>query len=797
MINKIFSKLTVRNIKSNIKQFLSVIVIVLLSTMLLSGFITNSFTLKKSINNYFDKTNLADIWAYVDGVTDDDRSFFENNEIEYGERLYLETSANITSVKNTNNAKVFVSDGKISNPYVTPNRKKGCFIDQNVVKNYKIPINSTEYFKFNYIVEQEFMGVPIELNLNLSFEINGKMCFDECADTYSTWPVFIDEETFLTEFNYRLSLAIEEQKQKYASILETMGIEINTGDYLLESVPHNQILVKTDDIEKVTEKIENYYASDQTSSNLIYVHDRNYVESVVLLNSEIDQSEKMIYVFPVIFLVVSVLVILTTINHLVLQEKTKIGTLKSIGIPDRKILRHYSMYGAWLCSIGSIIGILLGVLIIPNIMFVKYNLVYSLPADYIHLSIPWYIIFVFIGVALLGYIVSLFACYNILHKKPIECLRQDININAKNFGKAKKSKKLPLGIKMAFRNIRIKPIRTIMATIGIMGCVALLLCGFGIQDTIINSIYTDLGGNFKYDITTTYTSEDFEQKLIENENVDLAFYEKYSKFYVEARSDKKLKNLNLYEIAESSRLTEIKIGGEEVCISKSVANELGVKVGDKVTVSLGGTNVELIITTIKQTSFMNGIYVCRDLGFNNLLGTYGMWLKCNSVSDGTVDYINSVNGTNDAYTLQGMTDLVMSKVSSIDIMTNTLKTFAILLAIVVLMNLIFLIMKERVKEIATLKVLGQGILNIGASVFYEILIMTLLGTFVGMFLGFPLLIWVLSINKVEILNFIYHINPLSFVLSVIIILATIGFVSLFSLLKIKKINMIESLKSVE
>ena len=89
-------------------------VIVLLSTMLLSGFITNSFTLKKSINNYFDKTNLADIWAYVDDVTDDDRSFFENNEIEYGERLYLETSANITSVKNTNNAKVFVSDDKVA-----------------------------------------------------------------------------------------------------------------------------------------------------------------------------------------------------------------------------------------------------------------------------------------------------------------------------------------------------------------------------------------------------------------------------------------------------------------------------------------------------------------------------------------------------------------------------------------------------------------------------------------------------------------------------------------------------------
>lgn len=765
--------------------------------MLLSGFITNSFTLRRSINNYFDDTNLADMWVYVNGVNDTDRAFYESNEIDYGERLYLETSAKITSVSNTNNAKVFVSNGKISNPYVTPDRKKGCFIDQNVANNYKIPINGTEYFQFSYVVSQEFMNVPIELNLDFCFEINGKMCFDECADTYSTWPVFIDEETFLTEFNYKLSLAIEEKKDEYKSLLELMGITINTADYLLDEVPYNQVLIKTNDVEATSAIVNDFYSSGQTDSELLYIFDRNYVESVVLLNSEINQSEKMIYVFPIIFLVVSVLVILTTINQLVLQEKTKIGTLKSIGIPDKKILRHYSMYGAWLCAIGSLIGILLGVLIIPNIMFVKYHLVYSLPADYVHLSIPWYIIFVFIGVSLLGYIVSLLACYNILHKKPIECLRQDININAKNFGKKKKNRKLPLGLKMATRNIRIKPVRTIMATIGIMGCVALLLCGFGIQDTIINSIYTDLGGNFKYDITTSYTASDFEEKLNENEEMNLEFYEKYSKFYVEARSDKKMKNLNLYEIVENSKLTEIKVSGEEVCVSKSVADELGVKVGDEITVSLGGTIVSLKITTIKQTSFLNGVYVCRSLGFNEMLGTKGMWMKCSDLNDGMVDFVNSINGTNDAYTLQGMTDLVMSKVSSIDIMTNTLKVFAILLAIVVLMNLIFLIMKERIKEIATLKVLGQGLVNISTSVFYEILIMSVLGTFVGMFLGYPLLIWVLAINKVEVLNFIYHINPVSFVWTALIILATIVCVSLFSLIKIKKINMIESLKSVE
>ncbi len=130
-------------------------------------------------------------------------------------------------------------------------------------------------------------------------------------------------------------------------------------------------------------------------------------------------------------------------------------------------------------------------------------------------------------------------------------------------------------------------------------------------------------------------------------------------------------------------------------------------------------------------------------------------------------------------------------------MTSTLKFFAIMLAIVVLLNLIFLILKERIRELATLKVLGQDIFHITLSIYFEVLFMSLIGLVIGMCLGYPLLVLVLKVNKVEVFNFIYHISPLSFLYTTLIVLFTQILTTMLCYFKVKKVNMIESLKSIE
>lgn len=803
---RLFRRLTARTIKTNFKQFLSVILIVLLSTMLLSGFITNSRTLGSSIENYFNDTNLADIWVYASEISEDDENFLKENDIKFNKRLSFDVSGRIDSKKIQNNTKLFVIDKQsvlgsgcaISEPVIEKEiySDAKCYIDKNVAKDKGIEIGYDE-LEFTYTYQFAILGSYIPIDINLKFLITGTMSLDECADTYSSWPVVIDETYFLSTVNAAIEDLIE-GNSPYKSYLNAVGKTVD--DVKFSKVPCNQILIDTNDAAKTTDLIKNYYAEKYAEdSPLLYILDRNSIESVVLLNSEIEQSRKMIFVFPIIFVIVAILVILTTIDQLIVQERTRIGTLKSIGIPDNEILLQYSKYGAVLCLIGSVIGIILGVLVIPKIMFIKYNLVYSLPSEYIKLDIPiWWLLLVLFAMVLLGFLVALSSCKGILHKRPIECLRQDIGHTTKLKGKTSKNKKLPLSIKMASRNIRLKPARTIMATIGIAGCMALLLCGFGIGDTLTYSLNKDLGETFYYDIYSTYSSaneSDFLSYLDGEEKIEN--YEKVDKFYVEASANQSKKTITLYQIVKDSKFTSIQIKDDEVWLTKAYADELKIGVGDTFDVSAGGVTKQLKLTNIIETSALNGVFVGSDCGFNAQLATKGVWIKSNDVSDEFVEVLNEKNGTDGAYSLLQMRDNVFQKVSSIDLMTTTLKTFAILLAVIVLFNLIILIIKERVRELATLKVLGTGIFSITLTIFFEVLFMAVLGTAVGMALGYPLLVLVLVINKVEIINFLYHINPLSFLLSILIIFATISLVSLLCTIKVKKIDMIESLKSVE
>ena len=767
-MNKTLKKLRIRNIQANFKQFLSVILIVFLSVTLLSGFLVNSNTLQNSIDTYFEESNLADLWVCTDQITQDDENFYISNLIESDKRLYFETNAKIMQKNAENSAKIYVSDGRISKYYLESG-DKGCLIDKNIAKSIDAEIG---YDKLSFTFNYPFNGtiVPIELD----FKITGTMSYVECADTYTSWPVAISENVFLQKLNNEIS---------------SLGI-----NQTLTEVPFNQIVIKTDNVSKTSEMIKNYYATSE--SNLLYVIDRNFIESVVLLNSEVEQSQKMIYVFPMIFLIVSILVILTTINQLIIQEKTKIGTLKSVGVPDKKILNHYSGYGAYLCAIGAVLGLVAGPVIVPGVMFVKYDLLYSIPREYVSLSFPWWLLLLtLVGMVLLGFLVSFAACFEILHKKPIECLKQNINIKMKSRGKSSRIKKLPISIKMALRNVRIKPIRTVMATIGIAGCFALLVCGFGIADTLNYSLNNDMGKVFTYDISTTYTSETFEEDVLKVSGVGAV--EKFLEYHAEAENEKTRKNISVYVLSQNSNFSSIKLEGDEVCMTKAIADEFGLKVGDSVTFTVGGKAVSLVVSSLKKTSFFNGVFVCKDLGLDLTLASKGMWIETDGNENNIVEEINKINGTNTAKTMQGFREMAENKISSINLMTTTLKVFAILLAIVVLLNLVFLILKERIKEIATMKVLGENLTSITLALILEILIMSAFGMILGAGLGYPLLIFVLSINKVEVMNYLYHINAMSFVFSALIICVTIFIVSIVSAIKIKNVNMIESLKSVE
>ena len=194
---------------------------------------------------------------------------------------------------------------------------------------------------------------------------------------------------------------------------------------------------------------------------------------------------------------------------------------------------------------------------------------------------------------------------------------------------------------------------------------------------------------------------------------------------------------------------------------------------------------------------MNGIYVCRDLNFSPELVMNGVFVDVESDAKGVVEFANTINGTKTAKTIGEERAYVESRIMTTSTMTKTIKVFACLLAIIVLLNVIFLIVRERNIEIATLKVMGLNSWQVSVSVIYEVLFMSIIGIIGGLIFGYPLMVLILSVNKIETLNYVMSIHFLSIFASIFIVLFTIFSVLLICYFRIRKVDMTESLKRID
>lgn len=359
---------------------------------------------------------------------------------------------------------------------------------------------------------------------------------------------------------------------------------------------------------------------------------------------------------------------------------------------------------------------------------------------------------------------------------------------------AKRNNVTAISLKLAFRNIIIKPIRALMTVLGVMGCVALLVCAFGINDTVDHSLKTEFGGQFYYDVQSTCTEANA-QNLNEYLDGIGAKYETYKQFYMSA-SVKYSKDIKIYCIKENSQFTDINTSGGKVFISSSTAKQLGADAGDTVKLSIVNSMYEVTVTDICDTAVTQGIFLTSD-EFDEEYHVLSYWIDVDENKPEYLDEINALNGTSGAIYVDEMLDKVENAVSSVSTMSTTLMIFAILLSVVVLFNLALLNVKERERDIATLKVLGFTDFQISKSLLYETMILVIAATAFGLLLGFPVLYLVMSNNSVEAMAFMYFIKPVSYALSACISVVTALIINLAFGIHIKKINMLDSLKSVE
>ncbi len=590
-----------------------------------------------------------------------------------------------------------------------------------------------------------------------------------------------------------------------------LGLNLETKP-TSESFPQdNEYLIALADsgtLSKKKEGIEQYFDEHAVfgKDNLASLLDRSLNPWSATVETEVLEATQLTFVFPIVFFLVAVLVILTTLSQIILKERTQIGTMKALGLSKGQIYFHYLSLTFALVLIGTLIGYIAGPLIIPSIMAMKYNILYTLPARSLFVFPWWQALTAFACFAVVSLLAAVLAIHKEISLTPVQSMRQEvISFKSKTKVKDKKRSPLSLSARMAFRNIRINKLKSAMVVVGVFGCTALLLCGFGIENTLDRGIDNDLNLFYSSSLSVTYTSSRKSANDLASyfSNGEVSDVDEYHSSSINATfAGKSISTtLRLFHDDHPYFRADLAERGT-VTISKKLTEEIGVKQGDTISFEFQNAEISAVVGKVIEAFAVNGVYgYLSDPLFNVSVPTYnGAWVQVKEgVAPETVKatLLKECNYVSSVRTQKDTTDQINSVMNGIRIMTNAVKVFAILLALVVLYNLALLNFRERSRDIATLKVLGFSKVEIAMSLILETISLTSLGIFLGFFAGYPFMYAVLFVNRVPLVKFMYTVFPVSYLYAFLITFVTSLLINIYLSAMTGKVKMVESLKSVE
>ena len=502
---------------------------------------------------------------------------------------------------------------------------------------------------------------------------------------------------------------------------------------------------------------------------------------------------------------------LNTMTRMIEEERTEIGIFTSLGIGKFKIIFSYIFYVLLATLLGLLIGLTIGYTIIPHVLYNVYTQSYIIPGLKTYANIPICISIIevcIITMALVTYIAVAVKFKN----SPANLLRPASPKNGRKVLLEKINfiwKRISFSWKVTIRNLFRYKKRIIMTLIGISGCTALLLTGFGIKDSISKIVDIQYGEIEKYDsmlfLNESVAEENAEiNNLLASNDIENPLYAHMETLTFAANN----KNIDVYSMAfmdnDISNYYDLKdldgnplsLDDEGAIVTEKIADILNVSVGD--TITLRDNNNEIYVIKISGISrnyinnyvYMNTNYynlVFGDISYNTIIA------NINDLGDTLLasNYFSNIQYTEDSVSmLQDIFD-------SMNHIVFLIIGFSSVLAITVLYNLTTINISERTREIATLKVLGFNDKEISMYVYRETIILTIIGILIGLVLGIGLNAFVLTVAETDEIIFIKEINYLSYILTVVIMVIFTIIVQIITNFILKKVNMIDSLKSVE
>lgn len=616
----------------------------------------------------------------------------------------------------------------------------------------------------------------------------------------------VKSEILNNEAQYNSNL--NQYNTSYNSYLSSLNLYNTNYDKYLESLDtynteRDSFNKKISEAKEKLNKIDmpNWYIYDRTDYTTYaeYIDDTNSIKNLS-------------GIFPVVFFAVSILVSLISMNRMVEDDRGEIGTLKSLGFSNKDIMIKYLLFSFLAMVIGGVLGSLLGVVIIPSLIFKIYKILFDIPNFYLGLNL---------NITIVGFLIS-FICVcgatvytvsKVLKEKPSELMRPKAPKSGKRVFLEKISfiwDNISFSNKVTIRNLFRYKKRVIVTIVGIAGCCGLMLCGFGIKDSIMDIAGRQYGEIFKFDAMAYVNNISSDTEIFNNSMITSTIYTNNLKATVSdtnvnlfiANDNEELdKVVNLFNYKTKKRIKLVK---GKVVITEKLASLKKLKVGDKINiVDVNNKKYQYEISDITANYFEHFIYIDRNT-YEESGGVFDanvVYLNTKKLSNKDKDVLSEELLKNDEVLsvnyVSSLVEVITNMLNSLDEVVFILIVLAASLSFVVLYNLSNINIMERKREIATLKVLGFYNKEVDNYITKENIILTIIGILIGLGFGYLLTNIIITTVEIEKARFLKRICFNSYIYAAgmsFIFTLIVNIVTHFSL---KKIDMIESLKSVE
>lgn len=782
-----------RDIKNNLSSFITIFLMIMIGVMAYSGIEAYMDGMTETANKFYSENNLHDLNVIGANFTNEDLETIKNiNNIKDAERKLSVTATTdndktllLNFIESNNISKFYIIDGEEFDA-----NKSGVWLDNFYAKENNIKVGDTILVKYEDLkLEEKVLGL-----INVP---------DHIYDTRDDSEIYPDRKEFgfaylsINEISedYIKSKVMEEMNITDETLFYSYVIDFNYKDYLI----FNNVMIDVDDNNKIEQVKNDIEDNVKNALAIINIEDTS---SYRMYQGEIDEGKTYVGVFSGLFLFIAMLSVITTMTRVVKNQRTQIGTLKALGFSNVKILFHYIGYGLWISILASIVGLILGYYFVGNIFISLEMAFFEIPNGQPIMSIKSVIVAIL--VVLIVLLITYFTGKSILKENPAETLRNQIpNIKRNSLNITTKGifRKMNFSSKWNLRDMIRNKMRTFMGFAGVIGCSMLLVCAFGMLDSM--NYFVDLQFeqlyNFDYKLTIKENVKDNELKILEDK-----YGNKTSKTYgIEIKNGDKRESNNIFVTDADDYIRFVNNKGKYINISSDkgvyvtykLAETKGYKIGDKITWHIYGDDK---------------YYTSEIIGFNrdpqnqnvtmtrNYLESLGIEYKPDSIY--TNDDLSNIKEIQNIETIQNIDNLKESMNSLLSMMKTMLVLIiiiAVILGIVIIYNLGILSYTEKQYQFATLKVLGfedKQIKNVFVKQNNWIAIVSII---IGLPLGYYLTDWLFKTAIEEHFDFGANITIRTYIISAVGTFVVSYLISKVLARKIKNIDMVSCLKGNE